>query len=630
MDPDVDVEQRHHQESTEESSSSSSSSQDAAGMFREYGEAMSRKARALAVEARAWVRRVQTVTSSFAVRCQLRTARLVAACQATTTTSARGAASACRGRKPKNDDDDDDDRPRWPSWQQTWRGAIAAGLVVIAVMQPINYAVERHRKRATKEREAKRAIRRAMSRQLPAWRFGMLDVHHVKAGMSQSTFVVLPDGTTALVDAGDQDPDKFEAQAPHVKVLRLPEGLETSGEAVAEYVKRFAPIERLDYAIITHFHPDHVGVAYPNSTSYALSGIAEIGSKLDIGKFLDRAYPDYQAPRDPIVDNYVRFVRDAIKHRGSKAERFAPGRSDQVKLLKCKKMARYKKTDEARRCSRLRRAFRFRNLKADAMVADRDGNVSAIGPLDARWDENRRSLAMVLEYGNFRYFTGGDNDVDRFSHLKREPTTEIDTTTAVARAAGEVDAATMNNHGLGVNRAFFEYLAPKVVVNQAWRSDQPSEDALYLISTDNIARDGLAAPQFFATWLAPERQATLHGLTSRRRDAPHFLDDARQGHVVVRAHPVPDHEDDTLPQLFSVFVLDETSFEVKLESGPYVAGQTTSQPPVLRRDPTYGRHSRLLGRSRFIVDEAEAFSSSSLSSSLGAYHGADRHSVYGD
>ena len=41
--------------------------------------------------------------------------------------------------------------------------------------------------------------------ELKRWRPGFFDIHHLKAGLTETSFIILPDGTTILVDAGDLD-----------------------------------------------------------------------------------------------------------------------------------------------------------------------------------------------------------------------------------------------------------------------------------------------------------------------------------------------------------------------------------------------------------------------------------------
>src|SRR6478672_12894012 len=75
------------------------------------------------------------------------------------------------------------------------------------------------------------------SKSLPPWTRGTLDIHQISTGRGNSALVVLPDGTTLLVDAGP------------------------GGDLIAAYIARaLAPVPaRIDYAVLTHFHADHIG-----------------------------------------------------------------------------------------------------------------------------------------------------------------------------------------------------------------------------------------------------------------------------------------------------------------------------------------------------------------------------------
>ena len=41
--------------------------------------------------------------------------------------------------------------------------------------------------------------------QLPKWEKGYLDIHHINTGRGSCAFLILPDGTNMMIDAGDFD-----------------------------------------------------------------------------------------------------------------------------------------------------------------------------------------------------------------------------------------------------------------------------------------------------------------------------------------------------------------------------------------------------------------------------------------
>lgn len=65
---------------------------------------------------------------------------------------------------------------------------------------------------------------------LPPWTAGTLDIHHIVTGRGNSTFVVFPDATTMLVDAG------AVVSAP-AHADPLPDGSRTPGAWIADYVR---------------------------------------------------------------------------------------------------------------------------------------------------------------------------------------------------------------------------------------------------------------------------------------------------------------------------------------------------------------------------------------------------------
>ena len=68
---------------------------------------------------------------------------------------------------------------------------------------------------------------------LEPWSTGTLDVHQISTGRGNAAFVVFPDGTTLLFDAGDAGDGIPLATA-------LPDGTREPGEWIARYVQRTA------------------------------------------------------------------------------------------------------------------------------------------------------------------------------------------------------------------------------------------------------------------------------------------------------------------------------------------------------------------------------------------------------
>ena len=119
---------------------------------------------------------------------------------------------------------------------------------------------------------------------LQPWQEGWMDIHTIATGCGECTFIVLPDGTTMLIDAGDVTNNTKEH--PYPNFMDDPD--RTVGEREAEYILDFSKglprTGRLDYFLLTHFHKDHMGQVkgmLPGPAGYGLSGITQLGEYLE-------------------------------------------------------------------------------------------------------------------------------------------------------------------------------------------------------------------------------------------------------------------------------------------------------------------------------------------------------------
>lgn len=115
---------------------------------------------------------------------------------------------------------------------------------------------------------------------LPSWKEGCMDIHHIATGQGDCTFIIFPDGTTLLVDAGDIGCPDGTSSWYHI----IPSKSKTPGEYICDYIKHFRKGGRpLDYALLTHFHSDHLG-----SSKTAVSSIKgyDIGGLLLVGEYI--------------------------------------------------------------------------------------------------------------------------------------------------------------------------------------------------------------------------------------------------------------------------------------------------------------------------------------------------------
>ncbi len=382
---------------------------------------------------------------------------------------------------------------------------------------------------------------------LPVWSGGQLDIHHINTGRGDAIFAIFPDGTTLLVDASDGQANPLPAP---FGLPTKPDGSRQAGEWVARYILRAlrnVPERKIDYALLSHFHGDHIGKVSADSKrseagGYALTGISEIPEYLPIRTVIDRNWPDYTYPGPLQLENYRAFLNWQTKHRGLVVEQFRPGRNDQIVLRRTP--AAYPK-------------FEVRNLIANGRVWTGRGTETrelanrAKGEL---LDENQCSIAFRLTYGKFDYFSGGDLDA-KTRVLLRNSLPWQDVEPAAATASGPVDVLKANHHGSwDANCAeFLSLLQPRVIVVTSRADGHPAVTTYQRM----LSRTLWPGPRdIFITNVTPATEATTYNLDKAR---------SRQGHVVIRV----DAGGDT----YRVFALDDTDEAQRVSAafGPYKA-----------------------------------------------------------
>jgi beta-lactamase superfamily II metal-dependent hydrolase len=369
----------------------------------------------------------------------------------------------------------------------------------------------------------------------------MLDIHHLAYGRGNSTFVLCPDATTILIDAGTTD-DPLEvssAQKPNANIR--------PGEWIAAYMLRqmqAAGRQELDYFLLTHIHPDHLGDLGPENPrsrkgDYRLTGVMDVDARVRIGKLIDRGFPDYNYPlpqRAPFALNYLAYVKSRVQ-LGEACERFQVGRADQVNT-------RYPN-------------FSVRNLAANGEVWTGAGNNTRryfpdlqTLPKEDFPTENMCSLAIRLSYGKFDYFTGGDLTCD----TEESAQAWRDIETPVAQAAGPVEVAVANHHAYfdSVGPKFVRALQPLVFVMPAWYVAHPSIQPLRRMLSRQLYKGDR---DVYATNVMAANQAVNNQFISKLKSV--------EGHVVIRVAAGGGE--------FRVIVCDnaDDSDRVKGDFGPY-------------------------------------------------------------
>jgi beta-lactamase superfamily II metal-dependent hydrolase len=353
---------------------------------------------------------------------------------------------------------------------------------------------------------------------LEPWKPGYLEIHQLATNRGNSALLILPDGTTMMVDAG-----ALYGTTPYLSEPR-PSAERRPGEWIGRYAQRRlqgASLNTLDFFMLTHLHADHLGGMPPDATpsaeGYVPTGVSDVNATVPIRRLIDRAWPDYSYPSPANADfqqNYQAFLR-AKQKSGAKVERFRVGARDQFQLL-------HNATSYP--------SFEIRNLAANGEVWTGQGeqttrhfpDLATLKPEDYP-SENCCSAAIRLRYGRFGYYTGGDLPSD--TNYGRDPWRDIET--PVAQACGPVSVAVTNHHGY-FNADGPEYvraLRPQVFVIPSWDSAHPTVNVLNALFSKAIypgPRD------VFATLVNKENR-----IANKKTDDLR----SRNGHVVVRVDP---------------------------------------------------------------------------------------------
>ena len=395
------------------------------------------------------------------------------------------------------------------------------------------------------------------------WQEGELAIHFVNTGRGNASLLIFPDGTTLLLDAGDMDAaESAKALAPLRLSPALPDSSQRPGQWIAAYIRQVMPTSwrpALDYALITHYHGDHyghVGRRSPLSATgaYRLTGLTDVAENLPISTLFDRGYTypmdmDAYYRTDSTFTNYRAFIRYWVGKGQLTATALQAGRTDQITLRHA--AGRYP-------------TFSVRVIKSNAEVWTGAGTATtpcftAAQLFDGgkKFNENPLSNAIKVTYGPFSYYAGGDNTGYEGSAYPGRRDVE----TPMAKAIGRVDALTLNHHGNrdATNDTFLKALAPKVVVDQSWCSDQPGQDLAFRLLQPQPTGDSTAV---FNLFMQPETQAYLGFWVAKGFKS-------LEGHVVIRVFEQG--------RKYLVYVLDDRTPTLKIKQtfGPYLAGPPT-------------------------------------------------------
>ncbi len=296
---------------------------------------------------------------------------------------------------------------------------------------------------------------------------GRLDIYWVDVEGGAATLIVTPAGESILIDTGNPG-------------IRDP-------QRIFNVATQEARLTRIDHLITTHYHRDHFGGASQ------LSKMIPIGTVWDNGKFEDM-------PDDP-GEEYFTFKAES-------RQVISPG--TQLSLKPNGEITRNRRIPISLTCLGTRKQFIAapRGAKAnraiceDARAKDRDGS------------DNANSVVMLLEFGDFRFYDGGDVTWNQEAKLF-----------CPVNLIGRVDVYQVTHHGLDssnnplvlrsvlptvtvMNNGVTKGCAPEVF---ATLSGTPSIQAMYQVHK-NMRPDGQvnnAPDEFIANRKADECEANF-------------------------------------------------------------------------------------------------------------------------
>lgn len=379
-----------------------------------------------------------------------------------------------------------------------------------------------------------------VGKMFPLWQEGYLDIHMINSARGECSFLILPDGTTLVVDVGE-----IPATMGDFPVAQLPSTDVRPTTTYARYIKNYLPEGKswIDYCHISHFHNDHFGdpgiKAETNPIGYRKIGAMALYDLIPFKNILDRAYPNYLAEGEsktaPIdhtwfLEEWKALIKWGEENGVLQGARFTAGK-EQIVLLYNKE--KYNNFMTMNICENGYGYY----IRSGETTPKKNGSKSD--------DGNPSSCGFYLKYGNFDYVSAGDitsAPQNRMAYYFRD-----------CADGTKLDALKGGHHlsSNGYGGQMEAYMFPEVILNQNFYKKQPDIGLL------NNKIFPIIKAQVFTTNAHPEALAENPDTYAKMN--------GYDGHLVLRVAPGG--------ASYYVYVLDATDFgyHVKSIHGPYTS-----------------------------------------------------------